>query len=89
MILAKSDYIYSANRVYINLNDTDFDYACRVKVISYVKTCLLLNEELESFNIDGVLVDVDEYDGGYYLCFNNDILDIKVENKIIVDYEYR
>lgn len=89
LILAKSDYIYTANSVYINLDESDTNFADRVKVISYFKTILLLNEEILDFSIDGIYVDVEEYDGGYYLSFNNELLNISVIDRVIVDYEYR
>ena len=85
----KSDFINKANETYINLIEVENKYEIEYKVINYVKCYLLQNKELESFNIDGIDVDVSKDDDDYYILFNDQILYISTLDGEIIDYKFR
>ena len=69
IVAVKSDYIVKANEVYCNLREAEETFAKEAAVIGYVKCVLARNEELHSFEIGGIAVDVYETHNGYDLYF--------------------
>lgn len=87
VILAKSDYLYTANTAYINLKKAENTFEKEAYVISYIKCKLLRNEEIDDYMTNGVFVSVYETTNGYELYFDNYRISIEVYDKQIIDYD--
>lgn len=86
LILAKSNYIYSANTVYSNLKDSEEYFYYEALIVSYAKCELLYNSMLDDFYIDGIYVEVEQLENEYNLYFLNYKLNITVLDNVIIDF---
>ena len=86
IVAVKSDYIVKANEVYCNLREAEETFAKEAAVIGYTKCILARNEELHSFEIGGIAVDVYETHNGYDLYFEGYVLTLIVYERQIIDY---
>ena len=85
----KSDFISKSNEVYINLIEVEDKYEIEYKVINYIKCYLLQNRDLESFDIDGISVEVSKDNDDYFILFNDQVLYISTLDGEIIDYKFR
>lgn len=85
----KSDFISKSNKVYINLIEVEDKYEIEYKVINYIKCYLLQNRDLESFDIDGISVEVSKDNDDYFILFNDQVLYISTLDGEIIDYKFR
>ncbi len=83
----KSDYIYTANNVYSNLNEFESIFKKEADVLSYVKCRLLRKEELQDFFVNGMEVCVYSIANGYSLFFDNYVMDIEVYDNQIINFK--
>ena len=88
LISAMSNYIAMANSVYSSLEEYNEFFNAESKVVSYAKCYLLQNGELDDFNASGINVSVYENSNGYTLYFDDYALEIQVDNRQIVDFDY-
>ena len=86
--MAKADYLFTANNVYLNLKDYEQNYEKKCVVVSYVKCHLLQYESLEDFSIYGINVYVEENSKGYRIRFDDNTLDIVLNEYEIIDYTF-
>lgn len=87
IIMMMSEYIITANNVYINLNDFYDNFSIEAKIISEAK-CIVANYgELKDFYIDEGYVSVEDLNGSYVLSFNDLSYKISIEDKMITYYE--
>ena len=89
LIAAKSDYIYSANTAFSNLQECEEIFELEANVISYFKCMLLRNDEIDDFYINGIYVSVYETPDGYELYFDSYEMNIDVYDKQIINFEVR
>lgn len=87
LILAKSDYIDSANTVLFNLNEYEDSFEMLASVLNYAKCTLIRNEELEDFYINGIYVSCYNKGDGYDLLYDDYKLTIEVYDNQIIDYD--
>ena len=85
LIVAKSEYIYSANYVYSNLKDYMDIYEKEAYIINYLKCALVRNEDIGDFYINDCYVDVNKNSDGYDLYFDSYVMSIEVYDKQIID----
>ena len=85
VIIAKNEYIICANKAYANLKEYEDILEKEISVISYVKCCLLRNETLQDFYINGIAVTVYGDNDSYDLYFDDYRLKIDVYDKQIVN----
>ena len=84
LIVAKSEYIYSANSVYSSLREYVGIYKKEAYIINYLKCALLRNEDIGDFYFDDCYVDVNKNSDGYDLYFDNYVMNIEVYDKQII-----
>lgn len=89
VILAKSDYLQSANNVYYNLQENERLFELEANVINYVKCSLLRNEEIDDFYVNGIYVETYETNNGYELCFDDYVMNIEIYDKQIIYFDIR
>lgn len=89
VIAAKSEYIYSANSAYSNLQEYEEIFEKEASVISYLKCALLRNDDIDDFYVNGIGVNVYETSSGYELYFDSYVMDVDVYDKQIIDFEVR
>lgn len=82
IVILIADYIITANNIYINLDEFYDDFALEAKIINEAK-CLVANDMLEDFYVDGYLVSVYKDGSDYVLSYNGLDMAIKVEDKMI------
>ena len=86
MISMKSEFILSADNVYMNLAENEKTFAREAAVLSYARCILMRNEPLEDFSINGIHVRVYGDNGIYELYYDSYRLEIYVYEKQIVDF---
>lgn len=89
LILAKSDYIESANTVLFNLNEYEDSFEKLAYVLNYAKCKLIRNEELGDFYVNGIYVSCFSKGNTYDLYYDDFKLTIEVYDHQIIDYELR
>lgn len=86
ILVSKLDYISKINNVYANLNEFIDSFADEAMIINHVKCILLQNEELDSFNVNGLDVEVYKQNDGYTLFFADKQMNIDVYDNMVIDY---
>ena len=87
MVIAKSNYLYSANNVYENLKTFEENFEMEAKVINYAKCELIRNDSLQDFEVDGIAVRVYDYNNRYELYYDCYKMSIEVNDRQIVYFE--
>lgn len=86
LIALKSDYVYKANNVYINLKEYEDIFRLQAQVLTYAKCYLIQNDGLNDFIVDGIHVDVYGDNNHYELYFDDYYMKIDVYERLIIDY---
>lgn len=89
VILAKSDYLKTANDVYYNLQENEKIFESEAIVLNYIKCMIIRNEEIDDFYVDGIYVNVYENSNGYELYFEDYVMNIDVYDKQIINFDIR
>ena len=86
IVSLKSEYIYNANNVYINLREYENIFEIESKIIGYIKCYLIQNDNLEDFIIDNRYVSVYKNGNSYELYFDDYVMNIDTYERQIIDY---
>lgn len=89
LIAIKSDYIYKANNVYINLKEYEDIFELEALVLTYAKCYLIQNNELNDFIVNGIYVCTYGSGNNYELYFDNYVMKIDVYERMIIDYSMK
>lgn len=81
-----SEYIISADKVYILLNEAIDDFAREAKLIDEAKCYLVNYGNLDDFEYYGAYAY--ETGRGYNLIYNGQVINLEIEDKMIVDYSF-
>lgn len=87
LILAKSDYIKTANTVLFNLSEYEDSFEKLANVLNYAKCTLVRNEELDDFYTNGIYVSCYSKGNSYDLYYDDYKLTIEVYDNKIIDYD--
>ena len=89
LIAAKSDYIMKADIVYQNLQEYEEIFESEALVINHLKCLLLREEDIDDFNVEGIIVNVYNSSDGYQLFFENYVMEVSVYEKQIVSFSVK
>lgn len=73
--------------VYNNLKEYQDLFSKETYIINHIKCLLVREEEVNSFYLDGFLVEVMENSYGYDVYFDNYLMSIETSDKQIIDYK--
>lgn len=86
LIALKSDYIYKADRVYRNLQESEEVFEMEAQVLNRFKCMLLQKAEIEDFSTGSLYVEVASTNDGYRLFFADYVMNVTIYDKLIVSF---